>query len=266
MPLPSSSKQGSGKWELRMVSITEKQDEDKLPAHRESDAERILEILDNAIFSSDEFVEACKMPMLQLRAALRYLNEEGYVGRLPDGSICSSGVQDWYGKVAERYNVTEGSITASAMIQFFEITRHVERHKNRFELILKYLGSNDSRLNIKSASQIQNAEENLRPPVVDGLFRIGDVANIVGATKEGKSFFALGLAMAVAKGEQWLGFNTNEGNVLIIDNELHSTDLDARISDVADANGIDVASLDGRLGYGLSAWENQRPERDGPAF
>ncbi len=76
-----------------------------------------------------------------------------------------------------------------------------------------------------------------RPPVIDGLLRQGETMNIIAATKVGKSWLALGLAYSVANGEQWLGFQTVAGNVLIIDNELHAETLSSRMQTVKSAMG-----------------------------
>ncbi|MGV2336781.1 MAG UNVERIFIED_CONTAM: AAA family ATPase [Planctomycetaceae bacterium] len=44
----------------------------------------------------------------------------------------------------------------------------------------------------------------LRPVLIEGLLRVGEVANFVAATKAGKSWLGLGLLFAVASGNDWL--------------------------------------------------------------
>jgi RecA-family ATPase len=61
-----------------------------------------------------------------------------------------------------------------------------------------------------------------RPPIIEGLLRQGETMNLIAAPKVGKSWLSLGLPIAVATGEPWIGtFPTRRGKVLIIDNELH---------------------------------------------
>ena len=95
----------------------------------------------------------------------------------------------------------------------------------------------------------------MRPPIIDGLIREGEVLNMIAAPKFGKSWLALSMAFSVATGREWMGFPTIQGEVLIIDNELHKETLASRLRRVADAYGcfdeakdrIQVLSLRGRL-------------------
>ncbi len=96
----------------------------------------------------------------------------------------------------------------------------------------------------------------LHPPVVDGLLREGETANIISASKVGKSWLSNSLALSIATGRTWLHtFPCAQGRVLLIDNELHKPTIAHRIPKVADAmqiatgeyeNAFDVISLRGR--------------------
>jgi len=104
---------------------------------------------------------------------------------------------------------------------------------------------------------LTNASEPMAHPVIDGLLRKGETANLIAATKVGKTFLIYVLALSVAMGLKWLQkFTTRQGRVLIIDNELHLPTLRTRIQAVAAAMGlqlsdfvdrIDILSLRGRL-------------------
>lgn len=97
----------------------------------------------------------------------------------------------------------------------------------------------------------------LRPPVIYSLLREGETMNLVAPPKTGKSWLAVDLAIAVASGQQWLGqFRTVQGDVLVIDNELHEETIAHRIPKVglarnlgaeAYADHVCVTSLRGRL-------------------
>lgn len=79
----------------------------------------------------------------------------------------------------------------------------------------------------------------MRPYVIDGVLRNGETANVIAASKTGKSFLAAGLAWSIATGTPWLGHNVEQGKVLILDNELHPETLSHRLRDVADSMQID---------------------------
>lgn len=103
------------------------------------------------------------------------------------------------------------------------------------------------------ATQLIEDHPCLRPPIIEGLLREGETANIVSATKVGKSWLTLNLVLAVAHGLPWLGHWTKRGKVLLVDNELHPETLASRLRTVAEAMGVDVpdnlvvVSLRGRL-------------------
>lgn len=81
----------------------------------------------------------------------------------------------------------------------------------------------------------------LRPPVIEGLLREGEVINIVAPPKVGKTWLVHSLALAVAAGTPWLGMPTRGGRVLIIDGELHGETLSHRLAAALDAAGASGA-------------------------
>ncbi len=97
----------------------------------------------------------------------------------------------------------------------------------------------------------------LREPVIQGLLRRGETANLIAAPKVGKSWSIYALLLCVIMGWKWLDrYLCSPGRILLIDNELHGSTLAQRIPAVAAAMGIrqadyvdgfDVLSLRGRL-------------------
>lgn len=80
----------------------------------------------------------------------------------------------------------------------------------------------------------------LRAPVIHGHLRCGETMNIVAPPKAGKSWLALDVALSVAAGDSWLEtFETVQGRVLIIDNELHQETLAERIPLIARKRSLD---------------------------
>lgn len=85
-----------------------------------------------------------------------------------------------------------------------------------------------------------------RPYLVEGMFRVGEVANLVAPPKAGKTMLVMGLARAVTEGGEWLGRKCAQGNVLHIDNELHPETLAGR-SNRLGTGAVHYVSLRGRL-------------------
>jgi len=95
-----------------------------------------------------------------------------------------------------------------------------------------------------------------RAEVVKGLIRRGDVCNIIGGSKARKTFLVMLLALCVASGRKFLAWETVQGRVLLMDNELRGDDLWRRLEAMAKAMGlcwedvgqhIDVMPLRGTL-------------------
>jgi hypothetical protein len=98
----------------------------------------------------------------------------------------------------------------------------------------------------------------LRPPLIEGVLRLTESANMIDAAKGGKTHTAIDLALCVPTGRAWLGRYAiiNPGAVLYIDAELHPNTMARRIASICSARGIfsdeiagkfDVLSLRGRL-------------------
>lgn len=104
-----------------------------------------------------------------------------------------------------------------------------------------------------SVGELIDRHPSMRPPIIDGLLRVGETMNLIAAPKTNKSWFALGFACCVALGKPILGFPTSQGDVLIIDNELHAETLASRLRRVTEAYGVEarnrirVLSLRGKL-------------------
>ncbi|GMU23383.1 MAG: hypothetical protein AMXMBFR13_34610 [Phycisphaerae bacterium] len=81
----------------------------------------------------------------------------------------------------------------------------------------------------------------LNDPVIDGILRESEIANMIASSKVGKSWMLLSLLLSVATGRSWLGrFRTTAGPVLLIDNELHENTLAKRFQATANAMSIDL--------------------------
>lgn len=74
-----------------------------------------------------------------------------------------------------------------------------------------------SRFNVRAFSEIAPTLDRLW--LVDGMIPAGGLGMMYGASNVGKSFLALDLALAVSRGEPWLGFKTLPGAALYVSAE-----------------------------------------------
>jgi hypothetical protein len=80
----------------------------------------------------------------------------------------------------------------------------------------------------------------MRPPRLHGLLRAGEVGGIIAAPKVGKSWLSASLALSAAFGVPWIGFQVEQGSVLMIDNELHPETISARLRWLAEQRQLDI--------------------------
>lgn len=108
---------------------------------------------------------------------------------------------------------------------------------------------------IRTVAALSAQHAQRRSAIIDGLLRQGETMNLIANPKAGKSWMTLGLAFAVGTGQPWLAnFATTQGNVLIIDNELHEETSAHRLRTLAaarnvslDTCNVDIVNLRGRL-------------------
>lgn len=100
-------------------------------------------------------------------------------------------------------------------------------------------------------AELREQYPRLHAPVVDGLLRAGETANIVSTSKAGKSWLAHSLLLSVVTGRDWLDqYACARGRVLLIDNELHRATLAHRITTVGSAMGLRPADYE----HDLDIW------------
>jgi len=96
---------------------------------------------------------------------------------------------------------------------------------------------------IMSFADLAAAHPHLHPPVIDGLVRAGETANIIAPSKIGKSWLSYNIGLSIVTGQRLFNvFDTAPGRVLLIDNELHRPTISHRIPRVAEAMGVDPAA------------------------
>lgn len=72
----------------------------------------------------------------------------------------------------------------------------------------------------------------LAPPLIDGVLRQGHKGMLVGPSKCGKSFALMELAIAIAEGRTWLGWQCTQGKVLYVNFEIDDASFFHRFKDL----------------------------------
>lgn len=115
-------------------------------------------------------------------------------------------------------------------------------------------GINDDLPDPESLTDYWDNMPELAPPLIEGLLRQGHKMLMAGPSKAGKSFALIGLAIALAEGKKWLGWNCTKGKVLYVNLELDRASALHRFKDVYGALGhnpdhisnIDIWNLRGK--------------------
>ncbi len=93
---------------------------------------------------------------------------------------------------------------------------------------------------VKPMDKLREIWKSLRPPVIHGLVRRGETLNVIAPPKAGKSWLVTDMGLSICTGRPWQGFGTSQGDVLIVDNELHVETSVHRTQTVAEARGITI--------------------------
>ena len=100
----------------------------------------------------------------------------------------------------------------------------------------------------KSLGDFMTRYKEQRSPIIHGLLREGETMNVIAAPKIGKSWLIYSLALSIVTGRRWLDtFDTVQGDVLLIDNELYPETLATRIPIVANAMKLEYSAYAGHF-------------------
>lgn len=108
-------------------------------------------------------------------------------------------------------------------------------------------GMNDDLPEFENLADYFDNPPPLAPPLIDGVLRQGHKMLIAGPPKAGKSFALIELAIAIAEGVPWFGFNCAQGKVMYVNLELDKASCYHRFIDVYKAMGVspeNVRSID----------------------
>lgn len=191
-------------------------------------AGRSIVIFPDADSGGEKYAEAVKEILLALSppATVRVVRLRETFPQLPDSGDIANLVED------RRDNADTLAALGSevrALAEAVEPEANLSRFWRACELIAAY--------------------PKMRPFVIEGLLREGEVMNIVAAPKTGKSWLAHAMLVSISCGTPWFGHRTSQGDALLIDGELHHQTLSQRLSTTAKACGMCTSVLEG-----LTVW------------
>lgn len=111
-------------------------------------------------------------------------------------------------------------------------------------------------ISVTHAVTDRTALPELPPEVVHGIIRRGGKLLIAGASKSGKSYLLIELAVAIVTGLYWLGMHCTRGRVLYVNLEIQAPQFMHRVCNVCEAmdadttavaDGLDIANLRGKF-------------------
>ncbi len=90
---------------------------------------------------------------------------------------------------------------------------------------------NDDLPEIETCDDIQNPPD-LAPVLIENVLREGHKMMVAGESKAGKSFSLIQLAIAIAEGSRWLGWQCSQGKVLYVNLEVDKRSFAHRLKNV----------------------------------
>jgi len=100
-------------------------------------------------------------------------------------------------------------------------------------------GNTDELPQEKTSGQIRTKKEFLEPQLIEGIVRVGHKMLISGSSKAGKSFLLIQLAIALAEGRKWLGFQCKKTRVFYVNLEIDEKSCGNRIDEIHFALGVE---------------------------
>ena len=112
-------------------------------------------------------------------------------------------------------------------------------------------GESDELPDIVPISSVDDNPPPLPEELIDGVLRRGHKLLISGDSKSGKSFLLMELAICIAEGREWLGFQCRKGRVLYVNFEIDPASAIHRILDIYHAMAVPSRNLDDLLIWNL---------------
>lgn len=119
-------------------------------------------------------------------------------------------------------------------------------------------------LPIRSMFDILHDQKPLKDVLIDGVLRCGHKMMIVSSSKAGKTFCLIELALAIASGRPWMGFDVRKGRVLYLNMELDDASFEDRVRRVMQKMELGEEDLTGHLDVVHLRGANETMEKMAP--
>lgn len=103
---------------------------------------------------------------------------------------------------------------------------------------------NDNLPDIENLSSLFDKPIQLAPELIHGVLRLGHKMLFAAPSKAGKSFGLMQLAIAIAEGQKWNGFQCEQGRVLYVNLEIDPNSAKKRLVDIYKALKLDHNNVD----------------------
>lgn len=142
-------------------------------------------------------------------------------------------------KNANRNTRLAGAIRNGRLQQLVDVYKPNSIWCKDWQSWVTYTHSKDSDLPpITSATCLRDAVPVQKPELIEGILRQTHKMSVSGASKAGKTFLLIELAIALAHGTEWLGKKVLESKVLYLNMELDPADFETRVLDIYKAMGM----------------------------
>ena len=175
---------------------------------------------------------------------LEKVGQEAYLGELAQ-SIATSANTEYYAKIliekSKKRRIIElcGSLSQDAHSEESDSVKLLETAKEKLEQI--ETGMEAFPKMIWGSHYNEAGIPDRKPEVIEGILRLSHKLLIGAPSKACKSFLAARLALAIALGNEWLGFKCTPGKVYVANFEIDEGSYMHRVKAVADALGWEMS-------------------------
>lgn len=118
-------------------------------------------------------------------------------------------------------------------------------------------GVNDDLPDMENLMDVWDNMPDLAPSLIDGVLRQGHKMLVAGPSKAGKSYLLIELAIAIAEGRKWLGWQCKKGKVLYVNLELDRPSCLHRFKDVYKTSVVGSGNLENLVIWNLRGRSEQ---------
>ena len=164
---------------------------------------------------------------------------------------------DWDSWIGQEQEPDESSLTQPPVLDDILLSVDEEAAQHTTELLTlaeKFMKESPTFTlpTPETYSDIEAEGVKLEPELIKGVLRRGHKMMVSGASKSGKSFMMIEMALCLAEGRPWMGYECMESKVLYVNLEISKPSFNKRIADVSESmklhgwnNNLKIVNLRG---------------------